>query len=323
MARPLRIEYEGALYHVTARGNERKKIYFTKADHEKFKQCIAEAEKKYGILLHCYVLMSNHYHLIIETPEANLSKAMHYINGSYTTYINIKRNRSGHLFQGRYKAIVVDKDNYLLELSKYIHLNPVRAGIVKKPEDYAYSSYKSYISRNNDNIISQNLILEMVSRKEGDAKKRYKRFVESAIGEELENPLKNVYGGVILGGESFIKDVLKKLKMDYLQKEEVSHRRALTGALRVEDILETISKHFKVSKNEILGANFRELKKLSIYMIKKHTGMTNRLVGELFGGISYSAVAKAYQRFLDQLEKDRSIRRKIAEIEKRLSYVKG
>jgi putative transposase len=115
MARPLRIEYEGAYYHITARGNEKRKIYFTKSDYAKFKGYLAEAKKKYGIIIHSYVLMSNHYHLIIQTPEANLSKAMHCINGSYTTYTNIKRNRSGHLFQGRYKAILIDRDNYLLD----------------------------------------------------------------------------------------------------------------------------------------------------------------------------------------------------------------
>jgi len=152
MARPLRIEYEGAYYHITARGNEKRKIYFTKSDYEKFKGYLAEAKKKYGIIIHSYVLMSNHYHLIIQTPEANLSKAMHYINGSYTTYTNIKRNRSGHLFQGRYKAILIDRDNYLLELSRYLHLNPVRAGMVNRPEEYPYSSYKTYISRSKEDI---------------------------------------------------------------------------------------------------------------------------------------------------------------------------
>jgi REP element-mobilizing transposase RayT len=101
MARPLRIEYEGALYHVTARGNERKRIYFTKRDYLKFREYIEDAQEKYGCLLHVYVFMTNHYHMIIETPRANISKVMHFINGSYTTYINKKRDRSGHLFQGR------------------------------------------------------------------------------------------------------------------------------------------------------------------------------------------------------------------------------
>ncbi len=123
MARSLRIEYEDAVYHVTSRGNERKKIFFTKHDYKKFLDYMKKAKKKYGVMVHCYVLMSNHYHVVIETPKANLSKVMQYINGSYTTYINTKKKRSGHLFQGRYKAIVVDRDNYLLELSRYVHLD--------------------------------------------------------------------------------------------------------------------------------------------------------------------------------------------------------
>jgi len=140
MARPLRIEYEGAFYHVTARGNERKKIFLSKRDHEKFLQYLDEARDKYRFILHAYVMMGNHYHLIIETPEGNLSRIMHYINSSYTTYTNVKRKRNGHLFQGRYKAIIVDKDSYLLELSRYLHLNPVRAKMVQHPGEYLHSS---------------------------------------------------------------------------------------------------------------------------------------------------------------------------------------
>jgi REP element-mobilizing transposase RayT len=155
MARPLRVEYEGAVYHVTARGNERRKIFFTEVDYTKFVKYLTESKKKFNINIHCYVLMSNHYHLIIETPEANLSKAMHYINSSYTTYINVNKKRSGHLFQGRYKSIIIDADNYLLELSRYIHLNPVRAGMVQKPADYQYSSYSAFIKNKKETVLTK------------------------------------------------------------------------------------------------------------------------------------------------------------------------
>ena len=159
MARPLRIEYPGAYYHVTARGNERKRIYFNKNDYLKFREYIEDAEEKYGCLLHVYVFMTNHYHMILETPQANISKVMHFINGSYTNYINKKRDRSGHLFQGRYKALLIDRDNYLLELSRYIHLNPVRANIVDKPEEYINSSYRSYVGNRKDDIVHHDQIL--------------------------------------------------------------------------------------------------------------------------------------------------------------------
>ncbi len=224
---------------------------------------------------------------------------------------------------GRYKAIVVDRDNYLLELSRYIHLNPVRAGMVERPEDYFYSSYKSYISKNKDEILFQDLLLGMFYKEEGEAKKRYRRFVESAVGEELENPLKGVNGGIILGEERFFQDVLKRLNEGSLHNEEVSHRRSLKVVFRTEKILEVISKHFDVPRDKLLSSNSGELRKISIYMIKKHTGMINRQIGELFGGISYSAVSKTYQRFLKQLKKDKSLKEKIGDIESLISYVNG
>jgi len=165
MARALRIEYEGAFYHVTSRGNKRKKVFFSKSDYQRFKSYLESAIEKYDYRLHAYVLMGNHYHLLIETGKANLNKLMHYINGSYTNYINRRKGRSGHLFQGRYKAILIDRDNYLLELSRYIHLNLVRAGIVKSPQDYPLSSYSSFIKKKGEKIVYRDLIWAMTSKK--------------------------------------------------------------------------------------------------------------------------------------------------------------
>ena len=325
MARPLRIEYEDAVYHVTARGNKRRKIYFTKTDYQKFLQYIAEAKKKFGILIHSYVLMGNHYHLIIETPEANLSKALHHINSSYTTYINHKRKRSGHLFQGRYKAIVVSKDNYLVELSRYIHLNPFRAGKVEKPEEYQYSSYKTYKTGKKDEILTQDLILGLIAGHKSEARRKYKAFVETAMrgSEEPDEVVKDVYGGIILGGTKFIKETLERIKEEYLIKEEVSQRRALQSKYGVEEVLDLVSNKQKVSREDITGNRFPEKRKIAIYLIKKHTQVTNRQIGEMFGGISYSAVAKVYNRFEQELMKNRRIRREIKKIEKAMSNVKG
>ena len=322
MARPLRIEYEGAFYHVTSRGNERKKIYYAKADYEKFKSYLKEAQEKYGYLLHCYVFMPNHYHLLIETPRGNMSKVMHYINGSYTSYINRKRGRSGHLFQGRYKAIIIDRDSYLLELSRYIHLNPVRAKIVLKPEDYDYSSYRSYVSRNREEIVHRDLILEMISKDGYYASSRYRDFVEKAMGQELENPLKDVYGGMILGAQGFIKQALAKLKEDTFKREEISYRRELQVDYRSDDVIESIAAYFNVSRDELFE-NKREYRNITTYLIKKYTGLTNKQIGQLFGHITYSAVGKAYQRFSTKLAKDRPLRKMVEEIMTKMSHVKG
>lgn len=131
MARPLRITYPSAFYHITSRGNERKNIFRSNRDREKFLEYLETATERYNAVIHVFCLMDNHYHILIETPICNLSQIMRHINGAYTTYFNVKRARSGHLFQGRYRAILVEKDAYAKELSRYIHLNPVRAKIVE------------------------------------------------------------------------------------------------------------------------------------------------------------------------------------------------
>jgi REP element-mobilizing transposase RayT len=315
MARALRIEYEGAVYHVTARGNERSKIFFSKKDYARFKEYLGEAKEKYGFLLNAYVLMTNHYHLVVETPEKNLSRIMHYLNGSYTTYTNIKRKRSGHLFQGRYKAIVVDKDSYFLELSRYLHLNPVRAKMVQKPEEYPYSSYTSLITGKPESIVDVGAILGMFSKSEKQARQLYKAFVEGAMGKEPENPLKKVYGGVILGGEGFIKKVLSQLERDRIEKIEVSHRQALHATLRVEQIIEAIRRHYRMSLDVIGGNKSSEARNACIYLLKRHTGASNVEIGEIFGKLTYSAIAKISQSFSKRMEHDEELRKRVESIQ--------
>ncbi len=323
MARPLRIEYEGAVYHVTARGNERRKIFFSEADYKKFINYLVDSKKKFNINIHCYMMMSNHYHLIIETPEANLSKAMHYINGSYTTYINIKKKRSGHLFQGRYKSIIVDADNYLLELSRYIHLNPVRAGMIQKPTDYQYGSYSAYVKNKKESVLTKNLVLGLVSRRNGNARNEYRIFVESAIGREDENPLENVYGGTILGGSKFIKEVLKRIKENYYAKEDVSNKKALMAISGIEEVAKLVSDYYGLTVDELANSNSSEQRKIAIYLMKERTGSTNSEIGSFFEGLSSSAVRKVYQRFKNDMKVKRKLRRHVMKIENNLSRVRG
>jgi putative transposase len=311
MARPLRIEYEGALYHITARGNERGKIFFTKRDYEKFKEYISVAREKFNIILHAYVLMTNHYHLIVETPEKNLSKIMHFINGSYTTYINIKRKRIGHLFQGRYKAILIDKDNYLLELSRYLHLNPVRAKMVQKPEEYLHSSYRSYVTEHCEDIVSRDTILEMMSDNKKDAPGRYQNFLESVMGEEIASPFRDVYGGIILGKAEFIQDTLARLESESVETPEVSHSRAFRSAAGLEEIISACCEHFGVSREEMVLNKRDEVRKTCIYLMKKHTCATNREISGFFGGLSDSAVAKITQKVSKQLEADKGLKERL------------
>ncbi len=310
MARPLRIEYEGAFYHVTSRGNEKKDIFSSADDYEQFKTYLYEAREKFGYKLHAYVLMTNHFHLLIETPEANLNRLMHYINGSYSGYFNRHNRRVGHLFQGRYKAILVDRDSYLMELSRYMHLNPVRSSMVEKPEDYAYSSYRSYIFPAGENIVDRDMIMGMVSNKPKEALERYRYFTEQEIGQKVESPFKKVYAGMILGEERFIKSALKKVKETWEGKEEISHRRKMYPVSGAEEIIELICKEYKVPREEALKKR-GEIRNLAIYLLKRNSGLTNRQIGEMFGGISFSAVSKSIKRFSPRIAEDRKLGKKI------------
>ena len=322
MARPLRIEYPGALYHVAARGNERKRIYFTKRDYLKFREYIKDAQEKYGCLLHVYVFMTNHYHMILETPQANISKVMHFINGSYTNYINKKRDRSGHLFQGRYKAILIDKDNYLLELSRYIHLNPVRANIVERPEEYINSSYRSYIRNREDDIVHHDQILQMITKDKKIAPKMYKQFVENGAEGDLENPFSKIYGGSILGKTSFIKQALNTLKEGVVSRKETSHRKVLETAFESDVVVNAVSDYFGIEE-EAVRNDKKRYRNISIYIMKKYTEMTNSQIGQNFNELSFSAVSKVYQRVSKDVEGNRAMRKDVDSILSILSQFKG
>jgi putative transposase len=323
MARPLRIEYPGACYHVTGRGVERRKVFRSRSDCQRLERYMKEARQKYGCLIHCYVLMPNHYHVLIETPGANLSKVMHYISGSYATYFNIRHQRSGHLFQGRYKAIIVDRDAYVLELSRYLHLNPVRAGLVRKPEQYPYSSYGSYISSSVEDWVCRDFVLGMMADETSTATRRYIEFVQEGMKGELEDPLSEVHAGLILGDEKFIRATLERLGDSVWEAEEVSQRRALRTGVVVEDVLQAVVAAYGVSRRDLEVDRKGEARKAAIYLLKRHTGMTNREMGELFGGISYSAVAKAHERICKQLAANDALRERMGQLEERLSKVKG
>lgn len=206
MARPLRIEYDGAVYHVTSRGNARKEIYKDDKDRQIFLETLHRVNKRYNWLCHAYCLMNNHYHLIIETPDGNLSRGMRQLNGVYTQTFNIRHNRVGHIFQGRYKAILIQKDSHLLEVSRYVVLNPVRARLVQSPAQWKWSSYSATAGKETPHsCLTTDWILGQFGSKLRKAKGRYKEFVHAGIGE------KGIWKGVkcqsILGEEKFAEEL--------------------------------------------------------------------------------------------------------------------
>jgi len=287
MARPYRLQLENCIYHITSRGDGRKKIFISRYDFQKFLEYIKLAKEKYKFYLYAYVLMSNHYHLLLETSQPNLSRTMQYINTSYTVYYNTKRRRSGHVFQGRYKSIVVDGDAYLLELSRYIHLNPVRAKIVNEPAKYKWSSYMGYIKTKGDRYIDKERMRNYIDMNAA----KYREFVLSGIGGG-KNPFSGTYAGFLLGKTKFIKERLKDLKNQV--EGEIAYKRVIKSSTDIESIVRVVADKYKNSPEDIYKAKNKPLlsKKIVLFLAKRLTGLTNREIGGYFG-IGHSAVSKA------------------------------
>jgi len=306
MARPLRIEYEDAYYHITSRGNDKKNIFKNDRDREKFLGYLESATERYSAVIHTYCLMDNHYHLLIQTPAGNLSQIMHHINGAYTTYYNVKRERSGHLFQGRYKAILVDANAYAQELSCYIHLNPVRAGRVEKPEQYKWSSYLSYIHANNEpEWLCTEFILGFFNRKNVVARKHYRRFIESKVWKGAESPLRNIFASTILGGVEFI----NRVRAEHIDSTVADRNLPDVKYFHEKPDIEEIIEHVEKS----IPDDFALSKRIQLYICHRYSGQKLIDIGTHFG-MGEPGVSQASRRVAMQVDKDKKIKKRINKI---------
>lgn len=245
MSRPLRLEFPGAIYHVTSRGNARNAIFLDNEDRGLFLGCLGEVIARFGWLCHAYCLMDNHYHLLIETPEGNLSLGMRQLNGVYTQRFNRRHGRVGHVLQGRFKAIVVDRDSYLLELCRYVVLNPMRAGMVEKIERYAWSSYPATMGLAKCPAwLKTDWVLGQFAKTRAVARRCYAEFV--AEGGSLPSPWSAVRGQALLGSEAFVekirpllegKDEIKEIPRAQRLLHRPSLRKLFTKAVQSDKAL--------------------------------------------------------------------------------------
>lgn len=219
MPRKPRIEFNGAFYHVITRGNQKQKIFKETTDYEKYLQIIASYKPRHHFRLYAYVLMSNHIHLLIETQEVPLSKSLQGINQSYTMYFNRTYRTVGHLFQGRYKAILCDQERYLLALLKYIHYNPVRARIVEKPSDYHWSSEQVYRKQTGgDRLVEAEAVLRLFSENKSRARSKYVEFIDDGITVKKQD----VYATIdqrLLGDDQFVDRIAEEHGKGPIKKE--------------------------------------------------------------------------------------------------------
>lgn len=312
MARPLRIEYPDAFYHITSRGNERGTIFRIQKDYERFLSYLESSTDRYGARIHCFCLMSNHYHLLLETPRGNLHAILHHINTSYTNYLNARTGRVGHLFQGRYRSILVEKDSYALELSRYIHLNPVRANLVRDPLRYPWSSYVVYLGREDKwDWLQEGFILGQISEREREARRKYRAYVEEGIRGGIEDPLKKTVASTLLGSEGFVDWVRQRWIEKVSSHREVPALAKLSVRPDLSSIWEEVKRDF--------GEKTEGSRRVALYLCHQLSGLPLGEIGKFFGGIGPSAVTQNTRRLLILLGRDGELRKAVQRLKNKLS----
>jgi len=279
MARPLRIEYPEAVYHITSRGNARNKIFSDDQDREIFLSTLDAVVTRYNWLCHAYCLMDNHYHLMVETPDANLSIGMRQLNGVYTQRYNRRHRKTGHLFEGRFKAILVQKDNYLLQLCRYVVLNPVGAGVVEKPEAWRWSSYQATAGlRREPGYLRTDWILGLFSSKKTVGQRQYRKFVREGIHQGA--PWGKVQGQILLGEEGFV-EKFKDLLGDKREVKEIPRPQRYVGRPSLDKIFG--------------GQEAKRQRDRSIYIAHTRYGYTLKEIADYLG-VHYTTISKAIGR---------------------------
>lgn len=312
MARPLRIEYEGAYYHVMSRGNNQQAVFLSDRDRNTFLETLERMSERFDVDIIAYVLMENHYHLLLRTNRSNLSKAMQWLGTTYTTIFNLRHSEKGHLFQGRFKSIIIENEPYLLQLSLYIHRNPLRAGVVQRLIDYHWSSYPAYAyNRQHPNWLKTDIILSQFGT-DNTQQKAYREKVQR-YADEKKSIWEDVKHGAIYGSAAFVKQIKKDFLSGELQ-EDIPVQKKIVNNVNLDEIIETISFYFKidiqrwkssrrVSKSDMINRD------ILVYHLWKSGRFSNSEIGDQLG-LTISSISRRAGIFQTLLDREKVIRAK-------------
>jgi len=341
MARPLRIERAGGWYHITARGNERRPIYRDDRDREHFCELFEEMVSRFQVRLLCFVLMPNHYHLVLELRESNLSRALQWLNVSYSVWFNRRHGRTGHLFQGRFKSVVVNREQWALELSRYVHLNPVRVGMlglnkseqkrvrrgVSNPAEvarvkeriailrrYRWSSYRAYIGiGRKPEWLECGEVLGLGGGEKGREREHYRDYVETAAREGLErSPWEDLKEQVVLGGQEFLARLQAEVSGD--EREQRAARRLSTVRPSLVRVIECVEKVKGEKWGEFRDRHGDRGRDLVLYLGRRMCGAKLDELARVVGVKEYSSVAMAVRRYERQLSRDANQREELRKV---------
>jgi putative transposase len=331
MARPLRVEYEGAIYHVTIRGNDRRNIFLDDRDRQRFLDRLAGSVEAHEIRLYMFCLMTNHVHLMVETPAGNLSEFMHRLQTAYSVYFNLRHSRSGHLFQGRFGARVVRGEDYILRLARYIHLNPVFTRAAKKLDlreridmlrRYRWSSYRSYIGRSAPLEFVDYAPMLAMTKAATKAKRpaEYRKFVEAGIAE-TDKDLQRIMAAspLAIGSEKFkhwVRGVHDKLSGKHSRVEDVTLRRR-SRKLAPERVIEIVCSQLGVDREEVVCQRKGSLlRPIVAKMLCRYSGLTQRQAGEYLNLSTGAAVSMQLKALAAAAASKGKVRKQLATIDK-------
>jgi REP element-mobilizing transposase RayT len=307
MARPLRLEHEGAFWHVTSRGNERKNIFRSDADRLLFLALLAAAVERFNWIVHVYTLMSNHFHLVIETPERTLSRGMQWLNGQYACKFNKRHKRAGHLFQGRFHGELVQKESHLLELARYVVLNPVRAGMVARPEDYRWSSYRATVGVEAAPAwLTTDWILKQFSADRKRAVAAYATFVDAGVGLE-RSPWDDLVGQVFLGTAEWV-ERMQALIDEEPRSEEHPRAQRRVGRPTMEKVVAAVAKTFECTAEVVCTRALPAARMLAAWLGWRDGLLRLREIRAAFRLRSNGTISDLIRRCARELERDPVLR---------------
>ncbi|MFQ5847626.1 MAG: transposase [Candidatus Methylomirabilales bacterium] len=312
MARPLRIAYPGAFYHVVNRGVEQRIIFADKTDYASFLALLERLHAAFGCRVHSYCLMPNHYHLYLETPKGHLPRLIQQLDGRYTQRFNRRHRRSGPLFQGRYKALLVDKEAYSLAVARYIHLNPVKAKLVRKPQDYPWSSYATFLGQRSPAVFQETTwLLGQLGRSPGEARRALRRFTMAGLQDSWD-PFRAAEGGVLLGDDRFVAWVRRRF-LPRRRDGAISQLRQLQRPRDLSHIEKAVAR---------LAPDPRLRRKVLVYALRRFTPLTLREVGDRVGGMRAVTVSQVVRRLAHEGSRPGRIASLLQRLERRMSNVK-
>ena len=315
MSRPLRIHYPDAWYHVMNRGRRGDAIFSKDKDYIAFIDLLKGIVEDYNVRVSAYCLMSNHYHLLVQTPDSNISRAMRHLNGVYTQRYNRVNHCDGQLFRGRYKAILVEADSYLLELLRYIHRNPLEAGLVDNLQKYNWSSHRGYLSQANKwDWLHKRFALSLFSKDHTESIRSYKRFVTQEVPDEINKILGSRKLPPVMGTKKFI-DKIKDLFFSDKSHEEVPEAKSL--APDPDRILEAVAKFYRVRIDDLLVSRrgyFNEPRSVALYLVRRLRGDTLKVAGEVFEIHKNSTVSSSVDRVKYEMSRNKGMRLCVKEL---------